>query len=442
MHITQLEVANVKRLSAVTVTPDGNMVIVGGENDQGKSSLLDSIMYAVGGGKELPEVPLKRGEKAGHVELKLSGDDKYPPMIVRRVFTDNGKTRLEVKHDDPTGAKVPHPQALLDSFQGRISFDPLAFTRLKPGEQQEQLKSLAGLDFTDQDAERKRLYEVRTGVNRESKSLKSRWKSATHHPDAPAEEVAVADVMAELEDAQATNKAKHEAITRARHAEQEAAKIAADDQSMIDAVADLERKLEAARGELEAHVESGKEADRLAAELLDESAAMQEVDCDPIRERINSADKTNAEVRENAKRAELTEQHAAQEVESKRLTQLIDDIDDAKQEAMAAAQWPVEGLGFSDTGVTFDGLPLEQGSQSQQIRVSVAMGFAANPRLRVMLVREASLLGKEAMQLLAELGDEYGGQVWAERVGDADNCTVVIEDGRVREKTQTEKGNE
>lgn len=53
MKIISLKSENVKRLSVVEVIPkDKALVIVAGKNGQGKSSVLDSIMFALAGGQK------------------------------------------------------------------------------------------------------------------------------------------------------------------------------------------------------------------------------------------------------------------------------------------------------------------------------------------------------------------------------------------------------
>jgi hypothetical protein len=92
----------------------------------------------------------------------------------------------------------------------------------------------------------------------------------------------------------------------------------------------------------------------------------------------------------------------------------------------------VDGLSFDDSGVLLNGLPFSQASQAEQLRVSVAMGFAQNPELKVLLVRDGSLLDGNSLNLLDQMARDHDGQVWIERVGEGDQCAVIIEDGVVK----------
>lgn len=163
MHIVQLTSENVKRIRAVTITPDGNIVIVGGDNGMGKTSILDSIAMALGGGKLIPAQPLRKGQKHGRVEVDL-GD-----LIVERRFTSKGSSLTVLPKDG--GEPFKSPQGVLDKLVGKLSFDPLEFVTMKPDAQLKTLKDLAGLDLSDLDEKRQQLYETRTVVNADVKSL-------------------------------------------------------------------------------------------------------------------------------------------------------------------------------------------------------------------------------------------------------------------------------
>jgi hypothetical protein len=161
-------------------------------------------------------------------------------------------------------------------------------------------------------------------------------------------------------------------------------------------------------------------------------AGLQDVDVEPLRQQIRGAEATNRQVRENHQRQAAAAEHAVAERQSAELTEQIEVVDQQKASAIAAAPMPVPGLGFGADGVvTLNGLPLEQASAAERLRVSVAIGLAMNPRLRVLLIRDASLLDRESMRLVADMARASGAQLWLERVEVDDQTTVLIEDGQV-----------
>ena len=83
-------------------------------------------------------------------------------------------------------------------------------------------------------------------------------------------------------------------------------------------------------------------------------------------------------------------------------------------------------VGFTDEGVTYNGVPFSQASSAEQIRVSLAMAMALNPKLRVVRILDGSLLDADSMRQVAEMATAADYQVWVERVADdsasADNA--------------------
>src|SRR3990167_90897 len=140
MKIIRLSAENFKRLRAVEITPDGSVVVIRGRNAQGKTSVMDAIAAALGGKDLCREKPIRDGEERAEITVDLG------EYTITRVFTAKD-SYLTVKNAD--GAKIANPQARLDGLIGKISFDPLEFTRTKPGDQVKLLAEITGVDFTD-----------------------------------------------------------------------------------------------------------------------------------------------------------------------------------------------------------------------------------------------------------------------------------------------------
>jgi hypothetical protein len=105
-----------------------------------------------------------------------------------------------------------------------------------------------------------------------------------------------------------------------------------------------------------------------------------------------------------------------------------------KQKAIASAKMPVKGLSFGDGIVLYKGVPIEQASSAEQLRVSCAIGMAGNPKLRVMIIKDGSLLDSDSLKLLAGMAKDQDFQVWVERVDASGQVGIVMEDGHVKEQ--------
>jgi DNA repair exonuclease SbcCD ATPase subunit len=421
MKIIALQSENVKRLRAVSIKPDGSLVVIKGDNGQGKTSVLDSIAYALGGEKLCPPQVIRRGADTAEVTLDLED------FIVTRRWTAAGSS-LAVKSRE--GARYPSPQGILDRLVGKLSFDPLAFTRQPPKEQAETLRRLVGLDFTLIDAERQELYEERTVVNRDVAIIKG---AIAHIPEvqAPDEEMKIGELLAEQERRlreQRSNDEKRRVAARITQQRAEAVRL-------IDIAGGEVRRLEEQLAEARARLaDATTHAGKMQAAEADADAvvaALVEPDLDAIRKQLAEAEGVNTKVRAKRARAAELEKLTKKEAASKAISEKIEGLDVRKAASLAQAKFPIAGLSFTDSGVTLDDLPLEQASSAEQLRVSLAVGIALNPKLKVLLIRDGSLLDEKSMRLVAEMAEAAGAQVWLEMVGKSGVPGVVIEDGSV-----------
>jgi DNA repair exonuclease SbcCD ATPase subunit len=427
--IVQLTAENVKRLHAVQITPTGNLVVVGGNNAQGKSSVLDAIAMALGGSDEIPSMPVRRGEKRASVVLDL-GD-----IVVKRTFTaqEGGTATSALVVESKDKMRASAPQTLLEKLTGKVTFDPLAFVSMDADKQAATLKRLVGLDLSALDQQRAKIFAERATLNADIKRAAFQVDALPSFPDAPAESVDTSALMQEL-DAARTYNAKLAALDTAATTTTRAVR---DQEGKTDAlkleIANLETQLSKLRDILA--VSEGttlpklRESAQAAAQAV---ADFKTIDEAPIRTKLAESAKINANVQANVIKADAAKALADKRATADALTSQLAEIDRQKDEQLAAVKFPVAGLSFTaDGNVAFNGVPFDQASAAERMRCSVAIAAAMNPKLRVMLVRDASLLDEDGLAQLAKLAEEFDLQVWAERVGKGAECSVIIEDGSV-----------
>lgn len=420
--IVQLSISNIKRLYAVDITPTDPVTLICGENGEGKSSVLDSVLMALGGKDYVPEVPIHVGEDSGEIVVRLDSG-----LVVKRTFTAAGNSYLKITGPDgsPTG------QAGLDELTSKLGFDPLAFTRLDAAKQKETLQRMVGLDFTKLNADRKKAYDERTIVNRRLDEMRGAVAALPEYPDAPAEEVSSAEVLAQIEVAQEHN-AELTTLVAAKTAAQVTVDRATESVKRTTAlITALKKQLADAEVQLAKDVKVREAADKVAVAAADAVEGFQPIDTANLKAQLESCEEANRQVRANAQRAAAVAQGIAKKAESDALTAKIEAIDEQKSKALAGVTFPVEGLSFTDDGVTYKGLPFSQASSAEKQRVSVAIGAALNPRLPVMLIRDGSLLDSKSLAALKQSAEELSLQIFVERVGVGDEGGIIIEDGRI-----------
>ncbi len=426
MRIIKLQAENVKRLSVVEIEPDGSMVVISGKNGAGKTCVIDSVAYTLGGKDLICEQPLRRGEKRGKGVVTFDNGVK-----VTRTFTESGGG---LKVENAEGVQFKSPQAMLSALVGPLSFDPLEFTRMDPKRQMETLKALMGLDFAGLDSKRAELYEERTGVNRSTKQLEAKLTGLVLHPEAPAKEVSIAGLTELLEEANTEaqridglRSQQTDAQSEARTARQRVEEIAVEIDGLHQQIERLKHDranwAEAVPTHEQQDLDTGKQIVEAEQTLPDREA---------LRASIANAETVNQQVRQNAVHAEQSSDLDASRAQAVTLCDQIDDLDADKAKQVADAQMPVEGLGFDDGSVLLAGVPFSQASSAEQLRVSVAMGLAMNPTLKLLLIRDGSLLDVDSRRLIAEMAEAAEAQVWMECVEENEATTIVIEDGAVR----------
>lgn len=419
MRVVRLQATNIKRLKAVDITPAGAVVTIGGKNGAGKSSVLDAIEMALDGERAIPDEPVRRGEKRGKVVLDL-GD-----MTVTRTVTAAGGTALMVETKE--GAEYKSPQSILDRLTGDLSFDPVAFERMDPKVQAEAVRKVIGLDVSDLDRAREDAYAERTVVNRQQKAAQAHAEKLPRH-EGVGDVVDVSDLVRQLADAEV-----HAANLRdlQDEADEQAEQIQAMQQEVKNIASEMAR-LEAERARLLDEIPAAKVAlaatqDRvtvLAADVKDTQA---------IRASIAGASALEGKARDNAARAAADKEAARLKAESERLSARILALDGERRARIAGCAFPVEGLSLGDDGLTLDGLPFGQASSAQRLRAAVALALAANPKLRVVLIRDGSLLDSTSLALIGEMAAANDAQLWVEVVEDepSGRAAIHIVDGGV-----------
>jgi recombinational DNA repair ATPase RecF len=442
MKIKKLELENILRVSVAEIEPDGSLVMIGGKNAQGKTSVLRSIEMLIGGARAAAARPVKDGAKNGTIIGTFDNG-----MKAVRVFGADGATAVKLVNAD--GAEYRKPQTLLDSFFSALTFDPLAFARMDASEQAEQFRRLAGLDFAEEDAERERIYQERRDVNRDLKAALARLEAALVHKDAQVEPVSVEALANELDEANAENNRRREATTEAQNVYDEAVALVENHREAITTAVDELDKAEEALKRAQEEVAGCQRA--LAfhrKQHQDNGAALAEmtrpglavlVDTAPIKARIAQAEDINRRVRENEQRETIALEVEGLQGSSDGLTARLLLLDEAKATAIRDAKLPIDGLGLNGDGVTFGGMPFDQCSDAERVRVSTAMAIAMNPELKVLLIRDGSLLDTDNRAMIRTMAEEAGSQVWMEVVGEDAECSVIMVDGTVRADVEEAK---
>jgi DNA repair exonuclease SbcCD ATPase subunit len=416
MKILRFTAENIKKLRVVEIVPDGSVVQITGPNGSGKSSVLDAIFLALKFADAKVSEPIRKGEEKAVIKLDL-GD----VTVIRKFHGDSTTLKVEAAN----GAQFTSPQKMLDELLGALAFDPLEFSRMAPREQLDTLRRLVPLDqdIDALDAANKADFDQRTAVNRRVRELTAQVDAIKVDPHLPGEPVDVSALTAEVERITQQN-AESEKLRQQNQREWEAITRAEDE------IKGLNHRLQAIQVEI-----SQKRAwiTEATAALPDAAAIPDHISTAEVLDRIGKAAETNKAIDLREGRKALQKQLKDAESHAQALTRAMDERTALKAATVAAAKMPVEGLGFGADGITYNGLPFWNASSAEQLRVSVAIAMAANPKLRVLRIKDGSLLDESNLALVADMATAGDYQVWVERVDSSGKVGVIMEDGEVKE---------
>jgi len=409
VRLLGISIHDFKRIHVAEMRFEGDgLVPITGRNGEGKSSALDALAWAFGGPRAVPATtsPIRYGAKSADVVVETS------TFRLERRQTASGN-RFAMTGKD--GTDIKSSQAALDAMYSALTFDPLAFARMKPAEQRAALISALGLEdeLAAIEVERKRAFDERTIAGRQLKASRVQFDALpTPDPFTPAEEVSAGELVA--------------AIGLAREAHDAKGRI----ERQID---EDERQVQSWRGQIAAIEASIAE---LGERLSQSRAALTELpqapDLAAIQKRLDTIEQTNRDARAAKAWRERRAELETAEQEHKALDAAVEGFDAARKQLIAGARLPVDGLEIHEDGLSLGGVPLGQASTAETIRLGCAVAVAQSPQLRVLRIAEGSLLDSETRAAIDELARRHGYLVLVEMVADEPSGAdgeVWIEDG-------------
>lgn len=397
--IKSLEVKNFEGVRHIRIEPEGrNLVVIAGANGAGKSSFINGITEICDpGGTRLIPKPIHDGETRAEVELVT---DEFRAV---RTWTKDDAGTLAVYALD--GAKYGSGKEFMLAALGGTPFDPSQFVGLSAAEQRAALLDRVELPFNlaEIDARAKAVFDGRTDANREVKRLEAvRGGLSTPAPGTPLEEVSAAGLLAEAEAAREHNAAL----------DQKFSDVAAAQTRYEDAEANVARltvELEVAK--LLA-VDRRKNHDMLLAEYRE---GPERIDVAAITEKLGAVEATNAAVRAGRAVALVDEELATAIAKAENLNDELAKIEATKHAGLAAAKFPVDGLGFNDDGITFKGVPFKQVNTAMQRVIALDLATIGQPDLRLIVMKDGDVLDAASLAEVDRIATERGYLVLVER---------------------------
>ena len=402
MKINKLEIENVKRVKAVKIEPaqDG-LTIIGGKNNQGKTSVLDSIAWALGGEKFRPSQAQREGS-AIPPNLKIVMDNG---LVVER----KGKNS-DLKVTDPNGKKAG--QQLLNEFVEQLALNLPKFMEASSKEKAQTLLNIIGVGSQLAELEKREtdLYNQRQAIGRIADQKAKFAKEQPYYPDTPKEPVSASELIRQQQEILARNGENLRLRENLHRLEQEQQSIMEQLKALLSRQAEVDEKVRVAR---------------LSAEdLHDEST-------EELERNISQIEEVNRKVRANLDKEKAEDDAQEYKRQYDHYTKEITDVRKAKTDLLTNAELPLSGLSVSDGELIYNGKKWDCMSGSDQLKVATAIVRKLNPKCGFVLLDKLEQMDLETLREFGQWLESEGLQAIATRVSTGGECSIIIEDGYV-----------
>lgn len=407
VKINSLELENVKRIKAVKIEPSENgLTVIGGRNNQGKTSVLDSIAWALGGDRFRPSQPAREGSAIPpHLHITLSNG----------LVVDRAGKNSDLKVTDPGGNKGG--QQLLNEFVEQLALNLPKFMESSNKEKANTLLQIIGVGdrLFELEKQETELYNQRHAIGQIADQKAKYAKEMTYWPDAPQDLVSASELIAQQQEILARNGENQKKRMQLAQLEEQ-------ERQLGQRVQELMHELETAEHQLSAVQQSVQDARKTAAQLQDESTA-------ELEKNIREIESINAKVRDNLNREKAEEDAKAYRDQYESLTTEIEAVRMAKMDLLNHADLPLKGLSVEDGELTYQGKKWDNMSGSDQLRVSAAIVRKLNPNCGFVLLDKLEQMDLDTMREFGAWLEQEDLQAIATRVSTGGECSIIIEDG-------------
>ena len=410
IKINKLEIENVKRVKAIKMEPAANgLTVIGGKNNQGKTSVLDAIAWALGGDKYRPSQPVREGSV-------------IPPFL--HIIMNNGLIverkgkNSDLKVIDPQGKKGG--QQLLNEFVEQLAIDLPRFLSATNKEKADTLLKIIGVgdQLFELDRKEQELYNSRHAIGQIADQKEKFAKEMPYYPDAPKDLVSPSELIRQQQEILARNGENQKKRERLKQLEISAASLQKQIEELLQKQSSVLADLEIAR--------------KSALDLHDESTAELEAN-------INNIENINIKVRSNFEKDKAEEDAKQFRDRYNTLTTDINTVRQQKTDLLNNAELPLPGLSVADGELIYNGHKWDNLSGSEQLKVSTAIVRKLNPKCGFVLLDKLEQMDLDTLNDFGKWLESEGLQAIATRVSTGGECSLIIEDGYVADEVVTQK---
>ena len=407
IKINKLEIENVKRVRVVKLEPAAaGLTVIGGKNGQGKTSVLDSIAWALGGEKYRPS--------------RAQNQDSVIPPSLHIVMSNGLVVERKGKNSsltvtDPQGNRAG--QQLLNSFVEQLALDLPKFLSATPKEKADTLLRIAGVGAQLAELERKEkeVYNERTTVGRIADQKLKYAREQPYYPDAPQEPVSAAKLIRQQQEILARNGENQRKRDNLAVLRRNAALLQVQAAEQEARLRELKEKQAQVEGDI-------RTAEMDVQGLIDQST-------EELERNIGQVDETNRKVRANLDKDKAEEDARGYAAQYDFLTQELEGIRKEKQSLLDSADLPYPGLSVENGELLYMGSRWDCMSGAEQLKVATAIVRRLKPECGFVLLDRLEQMDMDTLGEFGRWREQENLQAIATRVSTGGECSIIIEDG-------------
>lgn len=415
IKINSFQIENVKRIKMLQYTPTASgLTIIGGKNNQGKTSVLDSIAWALGGDRFKPSNHVRDGALV----------DPYLKITLSNGITVERKGKnSSLKVTDPSGRLAG--QNLLNHFIEAFALDVPKFMESSGKEKANVLLKIIGVGDVLFALEREETdtYNKRHTIGQIADQKKKFALEMPQYPGVPDEPVSASELIRQQQDILAKNGENQRKRDRAYELQAERNRLAAKANALEEELKKL--NAEVLRVDKEMMI-----AFKTAEELKDESTA-------ELEENIKKIDEINHKVRANLDREKAEMDAEGYKKQYDELTDVLTDIRQKKTDLLKNADLPLPELSVDEGELIYKGKKWDAMSGSEQLKVSAAIVRKLNPECGFVLLDKLEQMDEDTLNEFGRWLESENLQAIATRVSTGNECSIIIEDGMIQQPENT-----
>ena len=422
-----IDIENFKNITHRTIDIGGQSIKIVGPNGSGKSSLIQALCSPLDA-KIVPTEAIKKGEEKAKIKVRLGGimSGSEVEYTIEMFFSQGNKKGRVVVYNEK-GEKMNAPATFIKSLIGNVSFDITSWLHLPSDKKLKMLKELTGCEEKVNEVMEK-IKETKKKMS-DNKARANDLEAILRNHNFDESEIEKYSKPIDIEPIQAEIAGISKSMSNYQLAKNRVSELKKDRETLVkevteasEKIKEYERLIHEAQNMIERHDDAISELNGRIETGEKWLAERSEQNVEEVNARLTDAVAHNERYNQVKDLAEKQREMLGLRESLGNLDIHVQKLETRVHGIIRESQLPIDGLEFTEDGISIDGLPLEEGqiNTARLFDIGVDVAIALNPNLKVIFLHDASLFDKHSLETVLKKATERDFQVIAEVVGESD----------------------